>query len=61
MKDIHRPKHRPKPAGEKQVVCHVCLREVPISSAMSEEASDYVLHFCGLVCYEKWRSQQGSK
>lgn len=37
--------------------CSVCLKEVPISEARSEEATDYVLHFCGLECYTKWKDQ----
>lgn len=39
------------------VACEVCLREIPASEASSCEASDYVVHFCGLDCYEKWRKQ----
>jgi len=38
-----------------QVVCDICLKEVPITEAVVPEASDYVVHFCGLECYEKWR------
>jgi len=37
--------------------CNICLMEVPISEANSEEATDYVLHFCGLECYTRWRNQ----
>lgn len=37
--------------------CSICMKEVPISEASSEEASDYVLHFCGLECYTKWKEQ----
>jgi len=40
---------------EEQVACEICLAEVPLSEAKSEEASDYVAHFCGLDCYDKWR------
>lgn len=40
------------------VACEVCLTEVPVSGAKSEEASDYVAHFCGLACYDKWRNAQ---
>ena len=41
-----------------QVECEVCLKEIPVSEARSEEASGYVAHFCGLDCYDKWRKQQ---
>jgi hypothetical protein len=25
---------------------------------VNEEATDYILHFCGLDCYAKWRKQE---
>ena len=37
-----------------QVACSVCQHEVPVSEALSFEASDYVAHFCGLECYRRW-------
>ena len=41
--------------AEKDLVqCGVCLKEIPASEAKNAEASDYVAHFCGLDCYEKW-------
>lgn len=45
-----------KPPGIEQVACGVCLKEVPKSEAMVAEATDYVLHFCGLDCYAKWQA-----
>lgn len=45
-----------KPPGIEQVACEVCLKEVPKSEAMVAEATDYVLHFCGLDCYAKWQA-----
>ena len=42
---------------ETPVECNVCMKEVPISEARVEEAADYVAYFCGLDCYEKWKSQ----
>jgi hypothetical protein len=41
-----------------QVPCEVCLMEIPKSEAISEEASDYVVHFCGLECFEKWKAEE---
>jgi len=38
--------------------CDVCLQEIPASESRSDEASDYVVHFCGLDCYELWRQKQ---
>lgn len=49
-----------KPAQHEMVECHVCLKEVPVSEAKSEEATDYVVHFCGLACYTKWKEQDTS-
>ena len=47
--------------GESTVPCEVCMKEVPVSEAKSEEASDYVRHFCGLECFTKWREQAKDK
>jgi hypothetical protein len=41
---------------EALVACDVCLREVPRSEAVVPEAADYVAYFCGLQCFEKWKS-----
>jgi len=46
-----------KPAGSEMVACEICLKEIPVSEAKSEEATDYVLYFCGIDCYEKWKQQ----
>ena len=46
-----------KPSDVEKVSCEICLKEIPRSEAKSEEASDYVLYFCGLNCYEKWREE----
>lgn len=39
------------------IACDICLKEVPISEAKTPESVDYVAHFCGLECYDKWRQQ----
>jgi hypothetical protein len=39
------------------VACEVCFTEIPLSEAMSNEASDYVHYYCGLECYAKWHSR----
>jgi len=49
------------PSEPEHVACEVCLKEIPLSEAKSEEALDYVLHFCGLECHEKWTQQQENK
>ncbi len=40
------------------IKCDICLKEVPRSEAERFEAQDYVMHFCGLECYEKWQTKQ---
>ena len=44
-------------SNEEIVPCEVCMKEIPRSEAKVEEASDYVAYFCGLECYEKWRTE----
>ena len=46
-----------KPIDVERVACEVCLKEVPRSEATVPEATDYVVYFCGLDCYERWKSQ----
>ena len=43
-----------KPTPPQTVKCETCMKEVPVSEAKSAEAEDYVVHFCGLECYEQW-------
>ena len=40
-----------------QISCEVCKQEVPLTDATIPETADYIVHFCGLECYEEWRSQ----
>ena len=47
-----------KSSDEEKVICEVCLKEIPVSEAKSPEAVDYFIHFCGLECYEKWKSKE---
>ena len=45
-------------AGAPQrVTCPMCMKEIPTSEAIVPEATDYVAHFCGLQCYDRWRKQ----
>ena len=43
------------------MACDICLKEIPASESKNCEATDYVIHFCGLECYEKWRKQPADK
>ena len=46
-----------KSVEDEKVSCEVCMKEIPRSEAKVEEAADYVVHFCGLECYEKWQAE----
>lgn len=35
-----------------QVSCIVCLKEIPLSAALTPEGGDYIGQFCGIECYE---------
>ena len=43
------------PEEPEHVPCDICMKEIPIDEANSFEAVDYVVHFCGLECFEKWK------
>lgn len=47
-----------KPIKVERITCEICLKEVPITEATVPEATDYVVHFCGLECYEKWKNKR---
>lgn len=57
--DEHKEDHNKE--AYKAVKCDECMKEVPSSEAKSVEASDYVAHFCGLECYDKWRRRAKAK
>lgn len=38
--------------------CELCLAEIPASVGTSYEGPDYVHHFCGLECMDKWKDKQ---
>ena len=42
---------------ESMVPCEVCEKEIPVSEAIVSEAEDYVLYFCGVECFERWRKK----
>ena len=43
---------------EKVIECEICLREIPQSVNQNAEADEYVSGYCGLDCYQIWKSQQ---
>ncbi|MBI3285639.1 MAG: DUF3330 domain-containing protein [Burkholderiales bacterium] len=42
-------------AYETTINCCVCCKEIPLDAAFTPEGSEYVEHFCGLDCYERFR------
>ena len=50
-----------KTPQDEKVACEICLKGIPISEAKSEEATDYVLYFCGMECYTKWKEQNNKE
>ena len=43
------------------IQCDICMKEIPASEARSAEARDYVSHFCGLECFDRWSKQNSSE
>lgn len=41
--------------NEVKLDCEVCMKEIPVSEDQSEEARDYIMHYCGIECYDRWR------
>jgi len=39
--------------------CEECCAMVPGDEAVMEEATDYVLHYCGIDCYDTWHRRCG--
>ncbi len=46
-----------RPVSVETIHCDVCMKEIPVSEAKNAEAQDYVMHFCGLECYDQWSKQ----
>jgi hypothetical protein len=43
------------------VECAVCKKQIPPSVAISPEADEYVLYFCGGKCHAQWEREQATK
>jgi hypothetical protein len=37
--------------------CCVCCKEIPLDAAFTPEGAEYVEHFCGLECYQRFEAQ----
>jgi hypothetical protein len=49
------------PKEPEHISCSICMKEIPIDEASSFEAVDYVIHFCGLECFDKWKEKKQSQ
>ena len=43
------------------IACEICLKEIPPPVAHTTEVDDYVMHFCGLECYDQWHKEAADK
>ncbi|HCL6329728.1 TPA: DUF3330 domain-containing protein, partial [Citrobacter freundii] len=34
-----------------------CCKEIPLDAAFTPEGAEYVEHFCGLDCYERFQAR----
>ena len=37
--------------------CCVCCKEIPLDAAFTPEGAEYVEHFCGLDCYQRFQAR----
>ena len=37
--------------------CCVCCKEIPLDAAFTPEGAEYVEHFCGLECYQRFQAR----
>jgi GMP synthase-like glutamine amidotransferase len=44
-----------------KVECAVCKKLIPPSEAISPEAYEYVLYFCGAQCHAEWEHEQAEE
>ena len=46
------------PKEPEHVSCSICMKEISLDEASSFEAVDYVIHFCGLESFDKWKEKE---
>lgn len=52
--------NKPVPEEPEKIDCEICMKDIPLSAAVTEEGEDYVMHFCGLDCYRAWKEKNGN-
>ena len=45
---------KPETKTNELISCDICMKEVSSDEGHVTEIDDYVMHFCGLECYDKW-------
>lgn len=48
----------PMDADPQSVFCEVCLKRVPRSDALSDDAREHTAWFCSAACYERWQGER---
>ncbi|CAB1368962.1 DUF3330 domain-containing protein [Denitratisoma oestradiolicum] len=43
--------------NEPTTACCVCCKEIPLDAAFTPEGAEYVEHFCGLECYQRFQTR----
>jgi EAL domain-containing protein (putative c-di-GMP-specific phosphodiesterase class I) len=41
--------------------CCVCCKEIPLDAAFTPEGAEYVEHFCGLECYQRFQARAATE
>ena len=44
-------------ANKPSTSCCVCCKEIPLDAAFTPEGAEYVEHFCGLECYQRFQAR----
>ena len=47
---------RPEP-----IACELCKKHIAQSEALSTEAHEYILYFCGPACRAEWEAEQAQE
>ena len=50
-----------QPTEIENIACEICHNEMPHSETHNAEVDDYVMNFCGLECYDKWKEKEEPK
>lgn len=51
------PSGKAIPEEPEHLSCDVCLKEIPANVALTREGPDYIIHFCGTGCLDRWEKE----